>query len=208
MGKDREQLPRAASPEELPDAPSEGFRWVLYQGERAKLWADGALRRPNGYFVLRHPAGQPASVAAAAALSQSRRVAHVGDALAVFRERKQTARKIEAQRQAELGLLAAAKELGPVKAPPEAWGFLVRKQAEVGMSGGRESTGAARFVGEATGFLTRLDEQRPGGVQVNVIVGGQLAGRYGRAEDADVVEGEARPLSDDSIDSEDSEDSI
>ena len=182
---------------DLPAPPTEGFAWFEFEGERYKLFADGALRKPNGHFVLRHPASGAAirarAVAAGVASVSEADSASQGALLAGLKAVKVIASKRQAEQESQEGLLRAAKLHGPgsPKVPAEAWGAVVQAQAKIAFAGGRESTGAARFVGEATRFMVGKESAGSQSVQVQVIIGSELANRYA-PDEGEVVDEVAR----------------
>ena len=178
---------------DLPAPPSEGFTWFEFEGERYKLFADGALRKPNGHFVLRHPSADSAlrakALLAGVSVGDSADQRTMGHVLNGLKAVKVIAHKQQAEQESREGLLRAAKKYGSgsPKVPAEAWGAVVQAQAKIAFAGGRESTGAARFVGEATRFMVGKESAGSQSVQVQVIIGSELANRYA-PDEGDIVD--------------------
>lgn len=183
------------SEHDLPAPPADGFVWVAWEGEphAYKLWADGALRNRKGHWLLQHPGAL--SAVRAAALQRGVSVVddagqrNMGAILGDLKVHKATALKRESEAEALNGMVRAAKDhKRSVKLPAEAWGVVAEQQTRLALGAGRESTGAARFVGEITGLHRGQGGSVGAAVQVNVVIGGELASKYG--DSVDIIEGE------------------
>jgi hypothetical protein len=167
-------------------------------GVEYRRWAVGnSLGKKPNTFAERHPRASDAIRAALGVPRSDRPLSHseLGRGMVAVKAQHQAHRLQAAQREAELGLVRAAQAVRPgsAKLPAEAWGLVVERQGSVALGGDAEdSTRAARFVGQTLGYLGGEGSGSPAqAVQVNVTIGGELAGRYSPAEVVDV--GPAEP---------------
>lgn len=161
---------------------------IEYEGQPARLYADRAIRNDKGQMLTRLPgAAEGLRDKAGKVLGvEGRDLANLsqGDLLAGLKAEKATSLKRLAEAESQAGMLRAVKQTVAGKklgtsTPVEAWGVVVESQTVLAMAGGRESTGAARLVGETTGYHRKESSGGGGAVQVNVMIGGELAARYG-----------------------------
>ena len=179
-------------------------------------WDDGAVRYAKGNSLGKTPGSlaerngkyQEKAIQALAQLSPKQAQAlkehknghAIGAALADARRENQTARKLEAQRQAEQAMMhaAAASSPGDARVPAEAWGLLAGNLTERALL--EENTGhavsAVGMLGKMTGYLTEERGSQTHIERMQVIVLDQdtaeLLTQRGGLLLPDVVEGEFR----------------
>ena len=149
--------------------PAPKYKHITYKGQPARQYPDGSIRNDKGHLMARHPKATEAIKAALAAQGNGTPKgdltdAEYGEGMRLVKVQKQTERKQEAQRQAELGLLEAARSASPgdPNVPSEAWGLLASNMAERALL--EDNTGyavsATKLIGQMTGYMGD-DKQRP-----------------------------------------------